>query len=202
MLYFLIAAGILAVDILTKIWAKNSLAGNDSIRVIEDVFHLTYVENRGAAFGILQNAWVFFIIIAAVLAVVVVFLLRMYKQRHPLLKTGLSFLCAGALGNTIDRIMQGYVVDFFNLTCIDFPVFNVADIFVCVGAGLLAVFFVFFDSKKDEKKEKDKVAEKSEAKADEEDSTSGKADEKKKKCDIDTEKEDHVSEGNEAEDDN
>jgi len=80
MLYFLIAAGILAVDILTKIWAKNSLAGNDSIRVIEDVFHLTYVENRGAAFGILQNAWVFFIIIAAVLAVVVVFLLRMYKQ--------------------------------------------------------------------------------------------------------------------------
>ena len=147
MLYVLLTIAILGVDILTKIWAKAQLEGNASIPLIDDVFHLTYVENRGAAFGILQDAWVFFIVIAVVLALVVFWLLKEYRKPHILMKLGLSFLCAGALGNTIDRIMQGYVVDFFDFRLIDFPVFNVADIFVCVGAGLLAVFFVFLDTK-------------------------------------------------------
>lgn len=146
MLYIFIAVAILAVDILTKIMAKMHLAGNPSIPLIKDVFHLTYVENRGAAFGILQNAWVFFVIVAVILAIVVVWLLRQYKKRPVVMSLGLSFLCAGALGNTIDRIIQGFVVDFFDFTLIDFPVFNVADIFVCVGAGLLAVFFIFLDN--------------------------------------------------------
>ena len=157
MLYILLAVTILGVDIMTKIWAKAQLAGNVSVPIIEDVFHLTYVENRGAAFGILQNAWVFFIVVAVILFVVVLWLLKTYKERHVLMKLGLSFLCAGALGNTIDRIMQGYVVDFFDFRLIDFPVFNVADIFVCVGAGVLAVFFIFLDSKGNENNSKEKA---------------------------------------------
>lgn len=147
MIYICLTVIIFGVDIATKFLAKNHLAGSPSIPLIDDVFHLTYVENRGAAFGILQGGLPFFIIVAAVMAVVVVWLLRTYKIRHPLMKLGLSFLCSGALGNTVDRIMQGYVVDFFDFRLIDFPVFNVADIFVCLGAGLLAVFFVFFDDK-------------------------------------------------------
>lgn len=147
MIYICLAVIIFGVDIATKFLAKKHLAGSPSIPLIEDVFHLTYVENRGAAFGILQGGLLFFIIVAAAMAVVVVWLLRTYKKRHTLMKLGLSFLCSGALGNTVDRIMQGYVVDFFDFRLIDFPVFNVADIFVCLGAGLLAVYFIFFDDK-------------------------------------------------------
>ena len=152
MVYILISALILGVDIFTKILAKTHLK-DGTIPLIKDVFHFTYVENRGAAFGILQNAWVFFIAVAIVLAVVVVWLLKQYKVRPRMMSIGLSFLCAGALGNTIDRIMQGFVVDFFDFRLIDFPVFNVADIFVCCGAGLLAVFFIFFDKSETEDKD-------------------------------------------------
>ena len=147
MIYICLAVVIFGVDIATKFLAKSRLAGMTSIPLIEDVFHLTYVENRGAAFGILQGRLPFFIIVAVVAAAVVVWLLRTYKARHTLMKLGLSFLCSGALGNTVDRIMRGYVVDFFDFRLIDFPVFNVADIFVCLGAGLLAVYFIFFDEK-------------------------------------------------------
>ncbi len=148
MIYIFLAVVIFGVDIATKFLAKSHLAGSPSIPLIEDVFYLTYVENRGAAFGILQGGLLFFIIVAAVMAVVVVWLLRTYKTRHTLMKLGLSFLCSGALGNTVDRIMQGYVVDFFDFRLIDFPVFNVADIFVCIGAGLLAIYFIFYDNKR------------------------------------------------------
>lgn len=177
MLYILLAAVILGIDIGTKFLAKVHLAGNDSIPLIKNVFQLTYVENRGAAFGILQNAWVFFIIVAIVLAIAVVWLLKEYKNRPVMMKLGLSFLCAGALGNTIDRIMQGFVVDFFDFCIIDFPVFNVADIFVCLGAGLLVVFFVFFDNKNS----KDK---------DEQGSISEKYDNKSESCDKEKEAQD------------
>ena len=147
MIYIILALIILGADIATKILAKTYLSGAPSVPLIEDVFHLTYVENRGAAFGILQDGRIFFIIIAVVMAAVVVVLLRRYKNRTPMLNLGISFLCAGALGNTIDRVMQGFVVDFFDFRLINFPVFNIADIFVCFGAGLLAMFFVFFEEK-------------------------------------------------------
>ncbi len=147
MIYFLIAFAVFGLDIGTKLLAKACLEGGRSIPLISDVFHLTYVENRGAAFGIMQGGTVFFVIMAVVVAAVVVWLLRSYEQKPPVLKVGLSFLAAGALGNTVDRVFRGYVIDFFDFRLIDFPVFNVADIFVCVGAVVLAVFFVFFEEK-------------------------------------------------------
>ncbi len=147
MIYFLIAFAIFGLDMGAKLLAKAFLEGGDSVPLIRDVFHLTYVENRGAAFGMMQGGTVFFIIVAVVVAVVVVWLLRAYQQKPAILKLGLSFLAAGALGNTVDRIFRGYVVDFFDFRLINFPVFNVADIFVCVGAVVLAVFFVFFEEK-------------------------------------------------------
>lgn len=147
MIYFLIGAVVLLTDLLTKLWAKLCLAEIVTIPVIEKIFHLTYVENRGAAFGVFQGQRVFFVLVAIVVAVLVGYIAIKYKNKPWMLNLGLSFLSAGALGNTIDRIWRGYVVDFFDFRLIDFPVFNIADIFVCLGAGLLAVFFVFFEEK-------------------------------------------------------
>ena len=147
MVYFVIGAVVLLIDVLTKLWAKMCLAEIVTIPVIEDIFHLTYVENRGAAFGVFQGQRIFFILVAIAVAVLVVYIAARYKKKSWMLNLGLSFLSAGALGNTIDRIWRGYVVDLFDFRLIDFPVFNVADIFVCLGAGLLAVFFVFFEEK-------------------------------------------------------
>ncbi len=147
MVYFVIGAVVLLIDVLTKLWAKMCLAEIVTIPVIEDIFHLTYVENRGAAFGVFQGQRIFFILVAIAVAVLVVYIAARYKNKPWMLNLGLSFLSSGALGNTIDRIWRGYVVDFFDFRLIDFPVFNVADIFVCLGAGLLAVFFVLFEEK-------------------------------------------------------
>ena len=148
MVYIVIGLAILVLDVLTKIWAKTELAKLDTVPVIQNVFHLTYVENKGAAFGVLQNGRIFFILVALVAAVVVLYVVLKFKNKPKVLNTGIAFLSAGALGNTIDRIWQGYVVDLFDFRLINFPVFNVADIFVCLGAGLLAIFFVFMDGKK------------------------------------------------------
>lgn len=147
MIYFVIGAVVLLLDLLTKLWAKICLTKTTTIPVIEEIFHLTYVENRGAAFGVFQGQRIFFILVAMVVAALVGYIAIRYKNKPWMLNMGLSFLSAGALGNTIDRIWRGYVVDFFDFRLVDFPVFNVADIFVCLGAGLLAVFFVFFEEK-------------------------------------------------------
>ncbi len=147
MIYVVIGLAILVLDILTKIWAKAELSKIATFPVIQNVFHLTYVENRGAAFGVLQNGRWFFILVALVAAVVVLYVVFKYKNKPAVLNLGITFLAAGALGNTADRILRGFVVDLFDFRLINFPVFNVADIFVCLGAGLLAIFFVFMDGK-------------------------------------------------------
>lgn len=145
MIYFLIGVAIFIADLLTKLLAKTHLQEIGTIPLIENVFHLTYVENRGAAFGMLEGQRAFFVLVALVFVVAVAFFVVKYRNKTPLINTGVSFMTAGALGNAFDRICQGFVVDFFDFTLIDFPVFNVADVFVCVGAGLLAIFFIFFD---------------------------------------------------------
>ena len=153
MIYLLIFAAIVGADVLTKLSAVRYLMKVDTVPLWEGVFHLTYVENRGAAFGILQNQrWFFVVLTMIVLAVVLVFCIKA-STKHPLLFTGLSFMAGGAVGNLIDRVLYGYVVDFLDFRLIDFPVFNVADIFVVISAGLLALYFIFFD--KTEEKDKD-----------------------------------------------
>ena len=147
MVYFMLCAAILLIDFFTKYWAKNYLCGLGSIPLWKDVFHLTYVENRGAAFGILQDKQLFFVIIAVVALAVIVFVMHKYKNKSKILNLGLAFVGAGAAGNLIDRLTVGFVVDFFDFRLIDFPVFNVADIFVCMGAALVAFFVIFIEEK-------------------------------------------------------
>lgn len=142
---------LVVLDQFTKVLALQNLKGQEPITIIPDVFQLFYVENRGAAFGILQNKqWVFLIITAIVLAALIWALPRMSRERHFLpLRLCLCFIGAGAVGNMIDRIFRGYVVDFFYFKLIDFPVFNVADIYVTTSAIVLIFLIVFLYKEED-----------------------------------------------------
>lgn len=142
---------LVVLDQFTKVLALQNLKGQEPITIIPDVFQLLYVENRGAAFGILQNKqWVFLIITAIVLAALIWVLPRMSRERHFLpLRLCLCFIGAGAVGNMIDRIFRGYVVDFFYFKLIDFPVFNVADIYVTTSAIVLIFLIVFLYKEED-----------------------------------------------------
>ena len=138
-LYILIIAFIIAADQLTKVWASSVLTEITTMPVIEDVFHFTYVENRGAAFGMLADHRWFFMILS-VLGIGALFLWMLFdKSLTKPMKVILAMIIGGGIGNMIDRIMLGYVVDFIDCRFIDFYVFNVADSFVTVGCFLFVI---------------------------------------------------------------
>lgn len=158
-------AGILLltfIDQWTKYLAVLHLKNQESIVLIPGVFQLQYLENHGAAFGILQGQqWIFFLMTIVYLVAAVWIYLRIpkIKKYFPLHMIAVV-LTAGALGNFIDRISQGYVVDFFYFSLIDFPIFNVADIYVVlsfIGLAICILFvykdedFAFLNLKKKEK---------------------------------------------------
>lgn len=140
------AAVLLFLDQYTKYLAVSALKSQPSIPIIKNVFELSYVENRGAAFGILQNKqWMFVILTAAVLIILGWIFHKMpFEKRYTPVRLCITGLTAGAVGNLIDRIGQGFVVDFFYFKFIDFPVFNMADIYVVVTIILLAVLLLFY----------------------------------------------------------
>ena len=138
LLYSICIIAVIVIDQITKMLAVKYLMPINTYPLLENVFHLTYVENRGAAFGILQNhRWVFMIISTVVMAVIVFVIFKYKKFLHPIIMVGLSFTVGGGIGNMIDRTIKGFVVDFFDFTLIDFAVFNVADTFICIGVGLI-----------------------------------------------------------------
>lgn len=133
-----------AVDQITKYLAKTFLAGTPGVKLIPGVFQLFYLENRGAAFGMMENRqWLFILIAVIMLAAAGYIYLKMPCVAHyrPL-RLVCILIAAGAVGNMIDRILWNYVIDFLYFSLIDFPVFNVADCYVCVGA-VLAVLLIF-----------------------------------------------------------
>lgn len=148
--FIVIAAGVI-LDQWSKYMAVLHLQGTDGVDLISGVFRLTYLENRGAAFGVLQGQqWFFYIITAVILVAVLLVYRRMPAGRKFLpLRVCAVLIVSGALGNLIDRVGQGYVVDFFYFELIDFPVFNVADIFVTVSAVLLAVLLLLYYKEED-----------------------------------------------------
>lgn len=139
-------AALILFDQWTKALAVNHLMDQDPFVLIEGVFQLRYLENRGAAFGMMQGQKTFFLI-TAVIAVAMIayayFKLPWEKRFHPLRAIGL-FIAGGAIGNMIDRVVLGYVVDFFYFELIDFPIFNVADIYVTCATILLAILILFY----------------------------------------------------------
>ena len=156
-LVFSIVLGVVALDQLTKWLAVIFLEGEASFPLWQDVFHLTFVKNPGAAFGMLSNSrWVFMVTSTVAIIAVMYYLIR-HRPTNKWLVWGLSMIVGGGIGNMIDRISLGYVVDFFDFTLINFAVFNVADSFVCVGAGILMVYMIM-DIVKEYQKGKQKSA--------------------------------------------
>lgn len=152
MLYVIIAVLMIALDQAVKYWALTSLQAQQTIPLIDGVFHLTYVENRGAAFSLFaqfDSRWIF-VLLAVVVSILIVMALRKGLVQTRLGRWSLVLVAAGALGNAIDRVAHGFVVDLFDFRLIHFPVFNVADIFICVGGALFVIYFLFLH--KDEAK--------------------------------------------------
>lgn len=152
MIFTIVTIVLVTIDQITKYLSTESLKGASSVVLIDKLLSLTYVENRGAAFGILQNArWVFIAFTIIAIIFIIYYKLR-YKPQSNTLNSALCLITSGAVGNLIDRVGRGYVVDMIEITFIDYPVFNVADCFVVIGAILLSIYvlFIYKEPKKDE----------------------------------------------------
>lgn len=136
---------LVVVDQFTKQRATAMLKGQEPYVIWDGVFELQYSENSGAAFGLLQGRQTLFFIVTLLVFAVVLYLLWVLpaKTRYLPLVFCMVVIAAGAAGNLIDRIKQGYVVDFLYFKLIDFPIFNVADCYVTCATGLLFVLLFF-----------------------------------------------------------
>ena len=137
---------LLIFDQWTKLLAISHLKGQADIELLPGIFSLHYLENHGAAFGILQDQqWIFLILAVIFLVAAVILYIRMpFTSRMIPLRIITVFISAGPGGNRIDRLFRHYVVDFLYFSLIDFPVFNVADIYITCCAVLLVLFVVFY----------------------------------------------------------
>ncbi len=148
-IFGLLSALLIAFDQWTKVLAYDKLRINGPFVIWDGVFEFLYSENRGAAFGILQGQkWFFLLVAAAVVIVILIFLYRMPNEKKMLpLFFCTVLLASGAIGNVIDRLSRGFVVDFLYFKLINFPIFNVADCYVVAAAGLLILLtgFVYKD---------------------------------------------------------
>lgn len=133
------------IDQLTKCFAVEYLKDNYVIKIIDGVFELSYLENHGAAFGMLKGQKLFFIFIAVVIISIILYVLikTPNQKKYTKLHLTLVLVASGAVGNMIDRIRFDYVVDFLYFSLINFPVFNVADIYVTVAAFFLIILLLF-----------------------------------------------------------
>lgn len=146
MIYILIIIVGLILDRLTKILATKNFINNP---IKGPLFNLTYLENRGAAFGMLQDKRLFFLIITvAIVFYLLFYFYKSYKTNPKILNVALAMIISGALGNFYDRLVNGYVVDFIEFSFVNFPVFNIADIFVTLGCALMIIYIVFIHEDK------------------------------------------------------
>lgn len=146
--------GFVVLDQAAKALAITKLKNNDSITLIKGFLGLTYVENEGAAWGVLSGRMNILVIITIIIIpLFVLCMIKINKNKELLNRSKLKvisflhfdmvLLLAGAIGNFIDRIVNGYVIDFFQFTFIDFPVFNVADCYITVGAVVFIIIYIF-----------------------------------------------------------
>ena len=146
MQYLFVIVGVIILDRIVKTAVASSMSVGDSIAVLGDFFHITYVQNTGAAFSMLQNHPTILIILpAVVIGIGIIVICAGTKKYKPVFLWALALMCGGGLGNLTDRITYGYVVDMFDFGW--FPVFNVADICVCTGCGLLMIYLIVYENK-------------------------------------------------------
>ena len=156
-IWIIVIAAAIGADQISKLLVVRFLDKSEPLVLIENVFRFSYVENRGAAFGMLdEHRWVFMVISTVALIGLIVFLFR-FCPRNAFLNAGIAFVIGGGIGNMIDRVYLGYVVDFIDFYA--FPnvwmwVFNIADVCVCIGAAIIALYLVI-DIVNEAKKQKE-----------------------------------------------
>jgi signal peptidase II len=141
---FIVVSSIIFLDQFSKFIATKNLALNASLPVIKGIFHLTLVHNRGAAFGILKNQVPLFILTSLFAIILICFTLK--NNKRTIYAVSLSLILGGALGNLIDRVLLGYVIDFLDFRI--WPVFNLADSAITIGAILLGYSILFMENKR------------------------------------------------------
>lgn len=149
--YFLIIIAAVVLDQVIKYAVSSSMNLNETIPVINDIFHITYIHNYGAAFSLMEGMRAVLVLLPLIVilaAIVYMFIKR--KTGHPLLMSAVALIAGGGIGNLIDRAIIGYVVDYLDFRV--FPIFNFADICVCVGCGLLILYILVIDGKQDGKR--------------------------------------------------
>jgi len=164
MIWIILILFLIGLDQATKYLIWSDKVRFENIQIIKDFFYITYVENKGASFGMLKDApWSRWLFLVLTVVTVIFMIYYLMKHKHTLLRLSLSLIIAGAVGNFIDRLMRGFVVDFLNFYPFgyDFPVFNVADICINIGVVLLFIYLIFI-YKEPEKEKKDSNSDKTE----------------------------------------
>ncbi|HOV40749.1 MAG TPA: signal peptidase II [Oscillospiraceae bacterium] len=143
---------LIGVDQIIKLWALENLKDAAPIQFIKiggkEIINLSYVENRGAAFSILQDKLIFLIIITSIFVIAGIILIVTKKIKNPLALASVSLVIAGGLGNLIDRISRGFVVDYIEIKLFKFAIFNFADCCVVIGAIMLLIYTLISDKTK------------------------------------------------------
>ncbi|BCA85753.1 lipoprotein signal peptidase [Enterococcus saigonensis] len=142
-LFILIAVLLITIDQIVKAWIVANISLGTSMSVIKNVFSLTYYQNTGAAWSMLEGQIIFFAIVTIIAVGVCGYLLYKNRNGAKIYSLGLSLVLAGALGNFIDRMRLGYVVDMFQTDFVSFPIFNVADSCLVIGVILIFVYILF-----------------------------------------------------------
>lgn len=145
----LLSLVIIAVDQYSKYYIQTHMLQGASIPVIQDIFHITYVLNPGAAFGMLEHQTAFFIVVALILLAGAIYFYPRIPAKNFMLRCGIGLQAGGAIGNVIDRIRTGYVVDFFDFRI--WPVFNIADVAIVTGVCFIIFHILYLSGKEEER---------------------------------------------------
>ncbi|PWM78626.1 MAG: signal peptidase II [Phascolarctobacterium sp.] len=132
---FVLPLAVVIIDQFSKYIVVENMALGESISIIENIFHLTYILNPGAAFGMFAHNRLFFIAIAVAVIGLIIWARKEILASPLEVKAGAGLFLGGAIGNLIDRARQGVVIDFFDFRI--WPIFNIADIAICIGVGLI-----------------------------------------------------------------
>lgn len=145
MIYYLLAALLIIIDQITK-WniVQNFELYQEKV-IVPGFFSLFYIQNEGAAWGIFQGKMVFFYLVTLIVVGYLVYMFQQEKKKTKLVGISFALILSGAIGNFIDRLLNGYVVDMFRLDFINFPIFNVADVCLTVGVVLMLIHVLFFE---------------------------------------------------------
>ncbi|MBR6443850.1 MAG: signal peptidase II [Firmicutes bacterium] len=147
-MYYIIAAILLTIDQGIKCLVISGMDPGEKIPVIGEFFRIAYTQNTGIAFSLFEDKGFLLILIPATISVVcAVVLARTKGKTHPVLNWGLALVLAGGIGNVIDRLVHGYVVDYLSFG--SFAIFNFADVCICTGCGLILLYVLFIYGKKD-----------------------------------------------------